>query len=132
MEKSLPTSTPLLPVAAESGEGRSVGCSRRKRVWRLLLATVCLFAVTQWSFYETRLEGNGSAVKVPLHAAEILDKCSLLGVKPGPPVDFNKRDYSDRFVPGTKATLIKVSMGTHSCYVSRTDRVRTRQSGQAS
>lgn len=49
------------------------------------------------------------AVQVPLHAAEILAKCRLLEVKPGPPADFRLRERSDRFVPGTRPVLIKAS-----------------------
>ncbi|KAI0690094.1 carbohydrate esterase family 9 protein [Cytidiella melzeri] len=44
---------------------------------------------------------------MPLHASEILDKCQQLSIKPGPPEDFNQRKQSDRFVPGTKTTLIR-------------------------
>ncbi|KAK0457772.1 uncharacterized protein EV420DRAFT_1271277 [Desarmillaria tabescens] len=45
--------------------------------------------------------------RIPLHAAETLQKCKLLDVLPGPPPDFHSRTESDRFVPGTKATLLK-------------------------
>ncbi|PBK99152.1 carbohydrate esterase family 9 protein [Armillaria gallica] len=44
---------------------------------------------------------------IPLHAAETLQKCKLLDVPPGPPPGFHSRTDSDRFVPGTKATLLK-------------------------
>ncbi|KAK0488713.1 carbohydrate esterase family 9 protein [Armillaria novae-zelandiae] len=44
---------------------------------------------------------------IPLHAAETLQKCKLLDVPPGPPPGFRSRTESDRFVPGTKATLLK-------------------------
>ncbi|PBK65801.1 carbohydrate esterase family 9 protein [Armillaria solidipes] len=44
---------------------------------------------------------------IPLHAAETLQKCKLLDVPPGPPPGFHSRTESDRFVPGTKATLLK-------------------------
>ncbi|EJC98798.1 composite domain of metallo-dependent hydrolase [Fomitiporia mediterranea MF3/22] len=37
---------------------------------------------------------------------DILARCRALNVKPGPPEDFYKRKESDRFVPGTNATLI--------------------------
>ncbi|KIP04862.1 hypothetical protein PHLGIDRAFT_36717 [Phlebiopsis gigantea 11061_1 CR5-6] len=104
MDKSLPT---VLPVAAAPSDARPAKCAHRRRAWRLLLATVTLFAVTQWSYFGSRLESSSPAVQVPLHAAEILDKCSLLNVKPGPPKDFVLREYSDRFVPGTNPTLIK-------------------------
>ncbi|PIL26899.1 hypothetical protein GSI_10037 [Ganoderma sinense ZZ0214-1] len=43
----------------------------------------------------------------PPDATGILDKCSLLNTKPGPPPDFYARAQSDRFVAGTKPTLIK-------------------------
>ncbi len=45
--------------------------------------------------------------QIPLHAVETLQKCKLLDVPPGPPPDFHSRIDSDRFVPGTKATLLK-------------------------
>ncbi|TRM69894.1 hypothetical protein BD626DRAFT_422385 [Schizophyllum amplum] len=44
---------------------------------------------------------------VPIHAQQTLDKCRNLHTKPGPPPDFNLRTESDRFVPGTKATLLR-------------------------
>ncbi|EMD37401.1 hypothetical protein CERSUDRAFT_83171 [Gelatoporia subvermispora B] len=48
-----------------------------------------------------------SSSVVPLHAHEILDKCAALHTKPAPPPDFANRTRSDRFVPGTRATLIR-------------------------
>ncbi|KAG7444373.1 carbohydrate esterase family 9 protein [Guyanagaster necrorhizus] len=44
---------------------------------------------------------------IPIHAAETLQKCKTLDVPAGPPPDFHSRTVSDRFVPGTKATLLK-------------------------
>ncbi|KAK0497265.1 hypothetical protein EDD18DRAFT_148225 [Armillaria luteobubalina] len=44
---------------------------------------------------------------IPLHTAETLQKCQLLDVPPGPPSGFHSRTESDRFLPGTKATLLK-------------------------
>ncbi|KAL0577323.1 hypothetical protein V5O48_004679, partial [Marasmius crinis-equi] len=38
---------------------------------------------------------------------EHLQRCRTLQVAPGPPSDFQSRQESDRFVPGTKPTLIK-------------------------
>ena len=46
----------------------------------------------------------------PLDKTGILDKCSLLNTKPGPPPNFHARTQSDRFVAGTKSTLIKVTL----------------------
>ncbi|KAE9387106.1 hypothetical protein BT96DRAFT_1025981 [Gymnopus androsaceus JB14] len=48
-----------------------------------------------------------SSVKVPINAQQIVQKCAHIDVTPGPPVDFYSRDESDRYVPGTKPTLIK-------------------------
>ncbi|KAL1759392.1 hypothetical protein FB107DRAFT_205135 [Schizophyllum commune] len=45
--------------------------------------------------------------RLPIHAEETLNKCRNLHTKPGPPPDFNLRTESDRYVPGTKATLIR-------------------------
>lgn len=47
------------------------------------------------------------SVRVPLHAEETLAKCRMQDIPPGPPPDFALRTESDRYVPGTKATLIK-------------------------
>lgn len=103
MDKGLPAPLPL--------RGTREPKSARKHLWRLALAALTLLAVTQWSLIRSQVNTK-STVTVPLHASEILDKCRLLNVKPGPPEDFNLREYSDRFVPGTKATLIKV---IHTC-----------------
>jgi hypothetical protein len=45
--------------------------------------------------------------KLPINTSQILEKCRLLDVKPGPPHDFHRRLQSDRFVLGTPPTLIK-------------------------
>ena len=106
MDKGRSTSTPVLPVtASEQQAGRSR--LHRKNVWKLSLATIVLIALSQWTFIRSQA-GSRASVRVPIHAEEILDKCRMLDAKPGPPEDFNLRGYSDRFVPGTKATLIKV------------------------
>ena len=45
--------------------------------------------------------------KVPFHAAQTLQKCRQLYMKPGPPPDFSSRTVSDRYVEGTKPVFIK-------------------------
>jgi hypothetical protein len=45
-------------------------------------------------------------VQVPLHAERSLARCASLKVAAGPPANFHDRKASDRFVPGTKATLL--------------------------
>lgn len=100
MPKGLPTtSSDLRPVAERK--------LSRGSVWRLAFAAVLAIVFVQLTFTRPLIESR-RGVQVPLHAAEILDKCRLLNVKPGPPEDFNLRHASDRFVPGTKSTLIKV------------------------
>ncbi|KAI0777456.1 carbohydrate esterase family 9 protein [Trametes elegans] len=78
------------------------------RALRVFVAAALSLAVVQYVRVYTDLASSFPwSVEVPLRAQEYLDKCQLLGVKPGPPEDFNTRTQSDRFVPGTKATLIK-------------------------
>lgn len=80
------------------------------RVRRDRFATVCilsLFAYACLIFTYKWSTGTHKVVNLPLHASEILDKCRLLDTLPGPPPDFNSRTESDRYVPGTKPTLIK-------------------------
>lgn len=43
----------------------------------------------------------------PIHASETLQKCRRLHAKPGPPPDFGLRQQSDRFVFGTRPTLLR-------------------------
>ncbi|KAG6903044.1 hypothetical protein C0995_007477 [Termitomyces sp. Mi166 len=50
---------------------------------------------------------SNTTVNLPVNAAEILNKCSLLNAEPGPPADFYSRAQSDRFQPGTPPTLIR-------------------------
>lgn len=44
--------------------------------------------------------------QLPFHAERSLARCAALGVSAGPPTDFHDRTESDRFVHGTKATLL--------------------------
>ncbi|THH19962.1 hypothetical protein EW146_g1322 [Bondarzewia mesenterica] len=44
---------------------------------------------------------------VPINASRIIDKCRKLDLLPGPPPNFHARKASDRFVPGTRPTLIR-------------------------
>lgn len=63
---------------------------------------------------------SGGVVNVPLHAPEVLEKCQLLQVPPGPPPDFYTRRTSDRFVSGTTPTLITVSAQSRRVSAVRT------------
>ncbi|KAJ7255306.1 carbohydrate esterase family 9 protein [Mycena rebaudengoi] len=50
---------------------------------------------------------NSHAETLPINAAEIVNKCQSLYLTPGPPDDFHARTRSDRFVEGTRPTLIR-------------------------
>ncbi len=47
-----------------------------------------------------------SASQLPLHAEHSLARCASLKISAGPPANFHDRSESDRFVAGTKATLL--------------------------
>ncbi|KAI0643981.1 carbohydrate esterase family 9 protein [Trametes meyenii] len=81
--------------------------SRLVRFVRVVAAAALSLVFVQylWVYWDVRSLPRG--VTVPLRAQEYLDKCRLLDVKPGPPSDFNTRTQSDRFVLGTKVTLVK-------------------------
>ena len=77
---------------------------------RVILAVALSLAALQYFNLYTSLGSASGSVQIPLHAPEILAKCALLNAKPGPPPDFNTRTHSDRYVPGTKPTLITVNI----------------------
>lgn len=72
-----------------------------RTVWAALglLAGLLLFVQTQGPLWQRR--------RVPAHASATIAKCLANDLPPGPPADFHKRRYSDRFAPGTKPVLIK-------------------------
>ncbi|KAF7318200.1 Carbohydrate esterase family 9 protein [Mycena chlorophos] len=72
---------------------------------RGFLALLAL-AVLSYSLTSTFLLSSNS-VQVPLNAATTIAQCRALSLTPGPPKDFYSRTTSDRFVPGTKPTLIR-------------------------
>ena len=97
-----------LPVVVET-TARTQHVSRHSRA-RVLLSALFVLAAVQCARVASTV-GIGSShttVNVPLHAEEALSKCRLLEVPPGPSPSFHSRLQSDRFVPGTKATLITV------------------------
>ncbi|KAG9316540.1 composite domain of metallo-dependent hydrolase [Chiua virens] len=80
--------------------------ARRKKLSRVFIFCGAAAAVWLWSASHHTF-GPKHSVKLPLHAAETLQKCGMLHVLPGPPPDFAQRTQSDRYVPGTRATLLK-------------------------
>ncbi|TFK54416.1 composite domain of metallo-dependent hydrolase [Heliocybe sulcata] len=91
---------PVLPAYAPAHKK-----PRRHGVWRALLASLLVLTLLRLPFYWDLRPHRTS--RVPAHAAATLQKCRALDVLPGPPADFNKRTASDRFVEGTKPTLIR-------------------------
>lgn len=69
---------------------------------------ILLFAVAMCILFSNTLDrGRSSSVRIPLNAAQIVEKCQSLNITPAPPSNFYSRSESDRFVPGTRPTLIK-------------------------
>ncbi|KAF9012180.1 composite domain of metallo-dependent hydrolase [Hymenopellis radicata] len=75
---------------------------RLRQCTALLLLCGCL---SIWTFY--RVAKDNDAVPLPLHAEETIAKCRNLHSVPSPPRGFSDRERSDRFVPGTRPTLLK-------------------------
>ena len=99
-------------------EPRQLKSRPLSRGLRVVLAIALSLVAFQYFRLYFEVLGTEQNVQVPLRAAEWLDKCQLLNVRPGPPEDFNSRTRSDRFVPGTQATLITVRRYFHSTLVS--------------
>lgn len=80
--------------------------AHRNRLARVLI--LCGTAVVVWLWFASRSTfATKRSVKLPFHAQETLQKCKMLHVQPGPPPDFAHRTQSDRFVDGTRATLLR-------------------------
>ena len=79
---------------------------RKNKLARVV--TLCGAAAVVWIWSTSRytLVAKDS-VTLPIHAKETLQKCNMLHVQPGPPPDFARRTQSDRFVDGTRTTLLK-------------------------
>ncbi|KAH7913892.1 carbohydrate esterase family 9 protein [Hygrophoropsis aurantiaca] len=89
--------------------------SKTKQWWRLsiLLATLytLLFCVNSVPNLGTRPRHD------PAKLARIKARCQYIATEAGPPSNFHHRGQSDRFVPGTQATLItnaKIWTGNHN------------------
>ncbi|KAF7428612.1 hypothetical protein PC9H_007839 [Pleurotus ostreatus] len=79
--------------------------TRFRRLLATLLLSALALSLSAYNIWTT--EQDRTLAKPPLRAKEILDQCRSLELEPGPPPDFHLRKASDRFVPGTKAVLIK-------------------------
>ena len=97
---------PSLPLTMEKTREPWRSKPRRVTFWSLLAVVVLSVAsVTTLSF---RLDATRSnEAHVPVNAAEIVQRCSVLSLTPGPPANFSLRKISDRFEAGTPPTLLR-------------------------
>lgn len=117
-------STPTTGLDSEIGTPAATGTpkhfSHRRRELprvtshrlRILLSLILFLAAYETFRIVLTLESKSAQhtrSTVPLHATDVLNKCRLLEVKPGPAPDFHSRALNDRFVSGTHPTLIVVS-----------------------
>lgn len=94
-----------LPSYIPIQTGQARGARRSTSILRLTLLGILTFVfIHASSVFHLK---SPSSSTIPIHAFETLQKCRHLHTKPGPPPDFNLREHSDRFVPGTRATLLK-------------------------
>ncbi|KAI0832753.1 composite domain of metallo-dependent hydrolase [Trametes gibbosa] len=95
--------------------GPTVGSDRRKNrishLGGLALGCVLVIALILNASYIPRLlassQDSRSAQRLPLAAQNILRQCAGLHAVAGPPSNFQERERSDRFEPGTRPTLLK-------------------------
>lgn len=74
----------------------------------ILASTLAVWFSIPTSF--SLLHTPSAVQNVPINAQEILAQCMSLRATPGPPLAFHSREISDRYEPGTNATLIKNAM----------------------
>ncbi|KAJ7131770.1 carbohydrate esterase family 9 protein [Mycena crocata] len=80
------------------------GIKRVKTIqWALAFLVVSSYSLIYllWS------DNNSRTETLPINAQAIIAQCNALHLTPGPPADFHSRTESDRFVEGTKPTLIR-------------------------
>lgn len=84
-----------------------VHAKRRVKPPQLALVLLAAFSVS-YSLTNYLLWPKSSySETIPVHAQAVLAQCSALSLTPGPPDNFHSRTKSDRFVEGTKPTLIR-------------------------
>ncbi|KAH7927128.1 carbohydrate esterase family 9 protein [Leucogyrophana mollusca] len=88
--------------------------TKAKHWWRLTLLAALLYSLLLFNRPDpttrTLPGADGS------NFAKVKARCQYLARKAGPPSDFHERVHSDRYVPGTRATLItnaKIWTGNH-------------------
>ncbi|KAJ7089249.1 carbohydrate esterase family 9 protein [Mycena belliarum] len=78
----------------------------KKRIWALQFVVV-LLAASSYALTYLLWPASPSAETLPINAESVIAQCIALQMAPGPPDSFNARTQSDRFVEGTKPTLIR-------------------------
>ena len=73
---------------------------------RFLYGFVLILVVLQFWYSNHTLTIAHASSPVPIHAENTIARCRALDTIPGPPSHFHSRTSSDRYVPGTSATLI--------------------------
>lgn len=92
----------LANLDAPSGRrGRSLQ-SHKQTALGLVAASLFLYLLSGYGLLNSNSRGSSHHI----HSPDVLARCSALNVKPGPTEDFYRRTDSDRFVSGTKPTLI--------------------------
>ena len=90
------------PLDAELSVQRPVHRSLQHKLLCFALLSIALLGFQSYNVLSTQ-----SPVRLSAQATASLARCRSLSAPAGPSPDFHKRTQSDRFVPGTKAILIK-------------------------
>ena len=77
----------------------------RGKLFLVLGSLALLYLAVNYIFHVQ--QSRSVLIQQHSYAPEILDRCRTLDVKPAPPNDFYSRTQSDRFAPGTRATVIR-------------------------
>lgn len=85
-----------------------VSANRRRSYARsgFVYGTALVLVALQFLYYHHTLPIVHTFSPVPIHAENILARCRALDTVPGPSSYFYSRANSDRYVPGTRATLV--------------------------
>ena len=86
----------------------AVPANRRRLYVRsgFIYGIVHILVALQFFYYYHNLTVVYTTSSVPIHTENILARCRALDTVPGPSSHFHSRASSDRYVPGTRTTLI--------------------------
>ena len=92
----LPLPAPVVPA----------NCRRPDACNGFVYGTILILAALQLLYSSHTLTTAFTSSSIPIHAKNTLARCRALNTAPGPSSHFYSRASSDRYVPGTRATLI--------------------------